>query len=154
MTTEAGAITWNGTDRGFAHWTTYDRTHQPLTVGYLFAEAELSMDARRDDLKPETYYPWSVSRVTDTRHASYIGRETVAAGSATTMAEAKAAAEAALAAARCGVRLETARKDLKGALDEAKASAVALVEAGVAEAEAARLLNLDRMTVRKALGKR
>ena len=38
-------------------------------------------------------------------------------------------------------------------VEQAKATAVAAVEAGMSEAEAARTVGLDRMTVRKALGK-
>lgn len=49
--------------------------------------------------------------------------------------------------------LEFARASLAEAVESAKAQAVALVEGGMSEVEAARRCGLDRMTVRKALGK-
>ncbi len=51
-------------------------------------------------------------------------------------------------------RLSDARYELAVATAAAKRKAVALVKGGTSEAEAARLVGLDRMTVRKALGKR
>lgn len=52
-----------------------------------------------------------------------------------------------------GEALAAARGDLAEAMEAAKSAAVGYVRAGGSEAEAARLAQLDRMTVRKALGK-
>jgi len=49
--------------------------------------------------------------------------------------------------------LVAARQTLAAATSAAKAAAVRLVSTGMSEAEAARTVGLDRMTVRKALGK-
>lgn len=49
--------------------------------------------------------------------------------------------------------LEFARASLAEAVESAKAQAVALVVSGMSEVEAARRCGIDRMTVRKALGK-
>lgn len=55
--------------------------------------------------------------------------------------------------ALAGRQLEDARQVQVEWVEAAKADAVSAVQAGMSEAEAARTVGLDRMTVRKALGK-
>ena len=52
-----------------------------------------------------------------------------------------------------GRRLAKARQAESDAMDEIKASLPAAIAAGVTEVDAARLTGLDRMTIRKMLGK-
>lgn len=56
-------------------------------------------------------------------------------------------------AAEAGAALMRARADVAAAVERAKRAAVEYVHAGGRETDAARLVGLDRMTVRKALGK-
>lgn len=55
--------------------------------------------------------------------------------------------------AKAAARLAKARKAEKAALEQARVLAVAAVNAGETEAGVARALGVDRMTVRKWLGK-
>jgi DNA-directed RNA polymerase specialized sigma24 family protein len=55
---------------------------------------------------------------------------------------------------RIGRRRAKAKAAFEKVNDEAKAAVVAAAEAGVPEAELARVLQVDRMTVRSWLGKR
>jgi DNA invertase Pin-like site-specific DNA recombinase len=55
---------------------------------------------------------------------------------------------------RAGRRLQSARKAEQDALEAARLVALAEIDAGVPEAVAARELGVNRMTVRKWLGKR
>lgn len=50
-------------------------------------------------------------------------------------------------------RLAAARTELQDALEVAKAAARAAILAGQSEAQTARAVGLDRMTIRKAMGK-
>lgn len=51
-------------------------------------------------------------------------------------------------------RLANARGEIDAAMVEAQRTAVALVEGGMSEVQAAAFVGIDRMTLRKALGKR
>jgi DNA-directed RNA polymerase specialized sigma24 family protein len=53
-----------------------------------------------------------------------------------------------------GRRLAAARLELEDAMTGAQRAAIALVNGGWSEEEAARAVGITRMTVRKALGKR
>jgi hypothetical protein len=53
-----------------------------------------------------------------------------------------------------GERLRRARMALEDAMTSAERAAIALVNAGFSEVKAAQTVGIDRMTLRKALGKR
>lgn len=55
---------------------------------------------------------------------------------------------------RAGKKLQAARAAEQRAFESAKQAAIAAFECGAPEAEIARALGVDRMTVRKWLGKR
>ena len=65
-----------------------------------------------------------------------------------------AAQEAEERAAEARKALAAAAKRAMSPMAAAKAEAVALVRGGMSEAQAARTVGIDRMTLRKALGKR
>lgn len=51
------------------------------------------------------------------------------------------------------VRLQKARENLDGAMDEARRAALTLIDQGVTEVDVAKTLGVNRMTVRRWLGK-
>ena len=55
---------------------------------------------------------------------------------------------------RAGQKLRSARKAEGAAMEKAKAAAIDAVAEGVTEVQVARILGVDRMTVRKWSGKR
>ena len=55
---------------------------------------------------------------------------------------------------RAGRRLRSARNAEKKAMEDARVAALAAIEDGVSEASVAKVLGVDRMTVRKWVGKR
>lgn len=56
-------------------------------------------------------------------------------------------------ASRAAKRLADARDELGAAMEIAQRAAVALVKRGISEVKAAETVGIDRMTLRKALGK-
>lgn len=51
------------------------------------------------------------------------------------------------------VRLQKARANLDGVMDEARRAALTLIDRGVTEVDVAKQLGVNRMTVRRWLGK-